>query len=90
MPWGSKISMKSLYLQRLMSYRQFCDFAENSKLPPFFERQKFFENWAGYLGEIPRVVENFDKIALSRTVEEIEAIFLNDPKFDLQVKLAHP
>ena len=54
----------------------FCHFwqkFENSKWPPFLGRGKFFEN-------LPRVqsldtlwVENFDEIALSRTVKEIEA-----------------
>ena len=46
----------------------FCHFwqkFENSKWPPFLGRGKFLENtlW----------VENFDEIALSRTVKEIEA-----------------
>ena len=45
----------------------FCHFwqkFENSKLPPFLGRGKFLENC---------IVENFDEIALSRTVKEIEA-----------------
>ena len=45
----------------------FCHFwqkFENSKWPPFLGRGKFFENCR---------VENFDEIALSRTVKEIEA-----------------
>ena len=55
----------------------FCHFwqkFENSKWPPFLERGKFFK-------KLPRVqcshtlwVENFDEIALSRMVKEIEAI----------------
>ena len=54
----------------------FCHFwqkFENSKWPPFLGRGKFFK-------KLPRVqcsdtlrVENFDEIALSRTVKEIEA-----------------
>ena len=54
----------------------FCHFwqkFENSKWPPFLGRGKFF-------GKLQRLhpldtlwVENFDEIALSRTVKEIEA-----------------
>ena len=54
----------------------FCHFwqkFENSKWPPYLGRGKFFK-------KLPRVqcsdtlwVENFDEIALSRTVKEIEA-----------------
>ena len=49
----------------------FCHFwqkFENSKWPPFLGRGKFFENSLDTLW-----VENFDEIALSRTVKEIEA-----------------
>ena len=52
----------------------------NSKWPPFLKRVKFFENCHHFLGKLPRVhsldnlwVENFDEIALSRMVKEIEA-----------------
>ena len=31
----------------------FCNFCENSKWPPFLERQKFFENRENYSAEIP-------------------------------------
>ena len=31
----------------------FCNFAKNSKWPPFFARNFFFENWHGYSAEIP-------------------------------------
>ena len=31
----------------------FCNFAKNSKRPPFFARTFFFENWHGYSVEIP-------------------------------------
>ena len=31
----------------------FCEKFENSKWPPFFARQIFFENWHGYSAEIP-------------------------------------
>ena len=46
----------------------FCHFwqkFENSKWPPFLGRGKFFKNYQNF--------ENFDEIALSRTVKEIEA-----------------
>ena len=52
-PYGSKISPKSLYLARFSRYKhfyvlQFCKKFENSKWPPFFARNFFFENWHGY------------------------------------------
>ena len=31
----------------------FCNFAKNSKWPPFFARNFLFENWHGYSAEIP-------------------------------------
>ena len=31
----------------------FCNFVKNSKWPPFFARNFFFENWHGYSAEIP-------------------------------------
>ena len=31
----------------------FCENFENSKWPPFWTRQKFFENWENYSAEIP-------------------------------------
>ena len=57
-PCGSKISSKSLYLARFSRYKhfyvlQFCEKFENSKWPPFFARNFFFENWHGYSAEIP-------------------------------------
>ena len=57
-PCGSKISSKSLYLARFSRYKhfyvlQFCEKFENSKWPPFFARQNFFQNWDNYSGEIP-------------------------------------
>ena len=58
-PCGSKISSKLLYLagfSRYISIFMFCNFCEkfkNSKWPPFFARQNFFENWHGYSAEIP-------------------------------------
>ena len=63
----------------------FCHFwqkCENSKWPPFLGRGKFFENCKEYIPCIPcgskisaifLWVENFDEIALSRMVKEIEA-----------------
>ena len=58
MPCGSKISSKLLYLARFSRYKhfyvlQFCEKFENSKWPPFFARQKFFQNWDNYSAEIP-------------------------------------
>ena len=58
-PCGPKISSKSLYLARFLRYKHFCVFCnfcenfENSKWPPFWARQKFFENWETYSAEIP-------------------------------------
>ena len=57
-PCGSKISSKLLYLARFSRYKhfyvlQFCEKFENSKWPPFFARQKFFQNWDNYSAEIP-------------------------------------
>ena len=49
----------------------FCHFwqkIENSKWPPFLGRGNFFENCKDTLW-----VENFNKIAISHTVKEIEA-----------------
>ena len=54
----------------------FCHFwqkFENSKWPPFLGRGKFFENWKRIHSLDTLWVENFDEIALSRTVKEIEA-----------------
>ena len=53
----------------------FCHFwqkFENSKRPPFLGRGNFFENCKDYIADT-LWVENFDEIALSRTVKEIEA-----------------
>ena len=54
----------------------FCHFwqkFENSKWPPFLGRGKFFENYQDYIALDTLWVENFDEIALSGTVKEIEA-----------------
>ena len=45
---------------------------ENSKWPPYVGRGKFFENCRVHFLDT-LWVENFDEIALSRTVKEIEA-----------------
>ena len=53
----------------------FCHFwqkFENSKWPPFLGRGKFLENYQEHNVDT-LWVENFDEIALSRTVKEIEA-----------------
>ena len=57
-PCGSKILSKSLYLVQFSRYKhfyvlQFLRKFENSKWPPFFARQIFFENWDNYSAEIP-------------------------------------
>ena len=50
----------------------FCIFGKNSKWPPFLGRGTFLENCI--LHSLHTLwVENFDEIALSRTVREIEA-----------------
>ena len=56
-PFGSKISSKSLYLAGFSRYKHFCVLQflrnfENSKWPPFLARPKFFENWEKYSAEI--------------------------------------
>ena len=54
----------------------FCHFwqkFENSKWPPFLGRGKFFEKLQRLYSLDTLWVENFDEIALSRTVKEIEA-----------------
>ena len=54
----------------------FCHFwqkFENSKWPPFLGRGKFLENCKKLHLLDTLWVENFDEIALSRTVKEIEA-----------------
>ena len=54
----------------------FCHFwqkFENSKWPPFLGRGKFFENCKRVHSLDTLWVENFDEIALSRTVKEIQA-----------------
>ena len=78
-PYGSKISTKSLYLARLRRYKQFCVFpflAKNRKfkMAAIFGEGKIFENCQEYITLIPCGSKNFDEIALSRTVKEIEAI----------------
>ena len=50
----------------------FAIFGENSKWPPFLGRGKFFENCRVHSLDTPWV-ENFEEIALSRTVKEIES-----------------
>ena len=55
----------------------FCHFwqkFENSKWPPFLGRGKFFENCRVHSLDT-LWVENFDEIALSHTVKEIEGNF---------------
>ena len=67
----------------------FCHFwqkFENSKWPPFLGRGNFLENCKRVHSLDTLWVENFDEIALSRTVKEIEAnlcfaIFGKNSKF---------
>ena len=59
---------------------------ENSKWPPFLERGIFFFKLSRVYCKDTLWVENFDEIALSRTVKEIEAnlyfcIFGNNSKW---------
>ena len=75
MPCGLNISMKSLYLAWLRREKQICVFAFLAKI----------QNGRHFWGEETFIklsivhcldalwVENFDEIALSRTVKEIEA-----------------
>ena len=51
----------------------FAIFGKNSKWPPFLGRGNFFENCQKCIFDT-LWVENFDEIALSRMVKEIEAI----------------
>ena len=54
----------------------FCHFwqkFENSKWPPFFGEGKIFGKLQRLHSLVTLWVENFDEIALSRTVKEIEA-----------------
>ena len=51
--------------------RVYCSF-ENSKWPPFLGSGKFFENCRVHSSDT-LWVENFNEIALSRMVKEIEA-----------------
>ena len=48
----------------------FAIFGKNSKWPPFLGRGKFFENLLRVHSLDTLWVENFDEIALSRTVKE--------------------
>ena len=52
----------------------FAIFGKNSKWPPFLRRGNFFSKLARVHFLYTLWVENFDEIALSRTVKEIEAI----------------
>ena len=83
-PWGSKISMKSLYLAPLRRYEQFCVFAENSKIQNgrHFRKPKIFLILGRVSCKCTLGVENFDEIALSCTVKEIRAILCFRRKFE--------
>ena len=72
-PCGSKILTKSLYLARLRRFLPFLAKIRKFKMAAIFGEGKIF-------GKLQRLhsldtlwVENFDEIALSRTVKEIEA-----------------
>ena len=78
-PCGSKILTKSLYLARLRRYKQFCVFPFLAKIRKFkmaaiFWKGKFFWKLARLHCLDTLWVENFDEIALSHTVKEIQAI----------------
>ena len=54
----------------------FAIFGQNLKIlkwSPFLGKGKSLENWQEYITQITWGVQNFDEIALSRTVKEIEA-----------------
>ena len=73
----SKISTKSLYLARLRRYKQFCVLSFWAKIQNghhFWGGENFFENWVLVNSLHTLWVENFDEIALSCTVKEIQAI----------------
>ena len=77
-PYGSKISMKSLYLARLRRYKQICVLPFLAKIRKFKMAAIFGEG--KIFGKLQRLhsldtlwVKNFAEIALSRTVKEIEA-----------------
>ena len=75
-PCGSKISTKSLYLARLRRYKQFCVFPFLAKIQNgrhFWGGENFLKINNIHSSHTLRV-ENFDEIALSRTVKEIQAI----------------
>ena len=76
-PYGSKISTKSLYLARLRRQKQICVLPFLAKIRKFKKAAIFGEG--KIFGKLQRVhsldtlwVENFDEIALSHTVKEIE------------------
>ena len=78
MPYGLKISTKSLYLARLRRQKQICVLPFLAKIRKFKMTAIFGEGKIFW--KLPRVqcldtlcVDNFDEIALSRTVKEIEA-----------------
>ena len=77
-PCGSKISTKSLYLARLRRQKQISVLPFLAKIRKFKMAAIFGEG--KIFGKLQRLhslgtlwVENFDEIALSRTVKEIEA-----------------
>ena len=68
-------STKSLYLKRLKRYKHFCVFAFLAKIRKF-KMATIFENtlkscYIHFLNTLG--VENFDEIALSLTIKEIQA-----------------
>ena len=77
-PYGLKLSTKSLYLARLRRQKQICVLPFWGKIRKFKMAAIFGEG--KIFGKLPRVhcsdtlwVETFYEIALSRTVKEIEA-----------------
>ena len=48
-----EIALSSTLYISIFMFCNFCEKFENSKWPPFFARQNFFENWHGYSAEIP-------------------------------------
>ena len=71
MPWGSKISTKSLHLAPLRRYRHFVFLLKIQNGHHFSKDKKFWKKWVPCSDALG--VENFDEIALSCSIKEIQA-----------------
>ena len=55
-PVGQKFRSYQNFVEIALSstvFDSFCENFENSKWPPFWARQNFFENWDNYSAEVP-------------------------------------